>query len=135
MDATRAEPEFTAEVLQIAIDEGATTINIPDTVGYTDARRVQALPRPALRADPRPARRGAQRALPRRPGLAVANSIAGVEAGARQIECAVNGLGERAGNASLEELIMLLHTRRDAYGFRPARSPPRSHARRGWSRA
>ena len=112
MDATRADVEFTAEVVQIAIDEGATTINIPDTVGY---------------AIPDEYRRYLERLYELVPdlrnvvlsvhchddlGLAVANSFAGVLAGARQVECAVNGIGERAGNASLEEIVMLLHTRR-----------------------
>ena len=112
MDATRADVEFTAEVCQIAIDEGATTINIPDTVGYTMPRGVHALPDAALRAS----RRGCKDVVVSTHchddlGLAVANSFAGVLAGARQVECAVNGIGERAGNASLEEIVMLLHTR------------------------
>jgi 2-isopropylmalate synthase len=117
MDATRAEPEFTAEVLQIAIDEGATTINIPDTVGYTTPDEYKRFLGRLYELTP--GLRDVVLSVHCHDdlGLAVANSIAGVEAGARQIECAVNGLGERAGNASLEELIMLLHTRRDAYGF------------------
>jgi 2-isopropylmalate synthase len=111
MDATRAELEFTAEVCQIAIDEGATTINIPDTVGYAMphefARFLEGLYEavPGLRAVTLSVHCHDDL------GLAVANSFAGVRAGARQIECAVNGIGERAGNASLEELVMLLHTR------------------------
>jgi 2-isopropylmalate synthase len=111
MDATRADLDFTAEVLQIAIDEGATTINIPDTVGYAMPQeyadflgslyeRVPALRDVVLSVH-------CHDDL----GLAVANSFAGVIAGARQVECAVNGIGERAGNASLEEIVMLLHTR------------------------
>ncbi|HEX8085049.1 MAG TPA: 2-isopropylmalate synthase [Solirubrobacteraceae bacterium] len=117
MDATRADPEFTAEVVQIAIDEGATTINVPDTVGYTMPDEFRAyLGRlyelvPALRDVVLSVHCHDDL------GLAVANSFAGIQAGARQVECAVNGIGERAGNASLEELIMLLHTRRDAVGF------------------
>ncbi|HEV2999187.1 MAG TPA: 2-isopropylmalate synthase [Solirubrobacteraceae bacterium] len=118
MDATRADPEFTAEVVQIAIDEGATTINIPDTVGYTMPDEFRGyLGRlyelvPALRDVVLSVHCHDDL------GLAVANSFAGIQAGARQVECAVNGIGERAGNASLEELIMLLHTRRDAVGYR-----------------
>jgi 2-isopropylmalate synthase len=111
MDATRADIEFTAEVCQIAIDEGATTINIPDTVGYampqeyadfltTLYERVPALRDVVLSVH-------CHDDL----GLAVANSFAGVLAGARQVECAINGIGERAGNASLEEFVMLVHTR------------------------
>jgi 2-isopropylmalate synthase len=117
MDATRAELEFTAEVCQIAIDEGATTINIPDTVGY------------AIPHEYADYLRGLYELVPELDnlilsvhchddlGLAVANSVAGLQAGARQVECAVNGIGERAGNASLEEIVMLLHTRQDAIGL------------------
>jgi 2-isopropylmalate synthase len=111
MDATRAELEFTAEVCQIAIDEGATTINIADTVGYAMPHEFARFLEGLYEAVPD------LRALTLSVhchddlGLAVANSFAGVRAGARQIECAINGIGERAGNASLEELVMLLHTR------------------------
>jgi 2-isopropylmalate synthase len=111
MDATRADVEFTAEVLQIALEEGATTINIPDTVGY-------AMPQEYADFLTRlyelvPGLRDAVLSVHCHDdlGLAVANSFAGVVAGARQVECAVNGIGERAGNASLEEIVMLLHTR------------------------
>src|SRR3954453_16905610 len=111
MDATRADVEFTAEVLQIALDEGATTINIPDTVGYATPDEYAAFLTKLY--DLVPDLRGAVLSVhcPHDLGLAVANSIAGEQAGARQTECAVNRIGERAGNASLEELIMLLHTR------------------------
>jgi 2-isopropylmalate synthase len=117
MDATRSDVEFTAEVLQIALDEGATTINIPDTVGYTTPDEFAAFLARLyeLVGDLRSAVLSVH--CHDDLGLAVANSLAGVQAGARQIECAVNGIGERAGNASLEELIMLLHTRRDRLGF------------------
>jgi 2-isopropylmalate synthase len=118
MDATRAELEFTAEVCRVAIAEGATTINIPDTVGYTMPhefteylRRLQELV-PEL---------GSNVVLSVHChddlGLAVANSFAGLLAGARQVECAVNGIGERAGNASLEEIVMLLRTREADVGL------------------
>jgi 2-isopropylmalate synthase len=116
MDATRADVQFTAEVCAIAIEEGATTINIPDTVGYTMPHeftayleRLYALV-PALRDVVLSVHCHDDL------GLAVANSFAGVMAGARQVECAVNGIGERAGNASLEEIVMLLHTRRADVG-------------------
>jgi 2-isopropylmalate synthase len=117
MDATRSDVAFTAEVLQIALDEGATTINVADTVGYTTPDEYGAFLTElyALVPDLRSAVLSVH--CHDDLGLAVANSLAGVQAGARQIECAVNGLGERAGNASLEELIMLLHTRRDRLGF------------------
>src|ERR671920_874075 len=118
MDATRADVEFTAEVVQIAIDEGATTINIPDTVGYAMPDEY-ALFLGRL-YDLVPALRDVVLSVHCHDdlGLAVANSFAGVQAGARQVECAVNGIGERAGNASLEEIVMLLHTRRDDVGLR-----------------
>jgi 2-isopropylmalate synthase len=117
MDATRSEAAFTAEVLQIALDEGATTINIPDTVGYATPDEYAAFLTELY--DLVPGLRDVVVSVHCHDdlGLAVANSLAGVRAGARQIECAVNGIGERAGNASLEEIIMLLHTRRDRLGF------------------
>jgi 2-isopropylmalate synthase len=111
MDATRADVEFTAEVVQIAIDEGATTINIPDTVGYTMPHEYAGFLTRLYELVP--GLRDAVLSVHCHDdlGLAVANSFAGVLAGARQVECAVNGIGERAGNASLEEIVMLLHTR------------------------
>src|SRR5215204_6469066 len=118
MDATRAELEFTAEVVCIAIEEGATTINIPDTVGYTMPQEFIAYL--GRLYDLVPALRDVVLSVHCHDdlGLAVANSFAGVLAGARQVECAVNGIGERAGNASLEEIVMLLHTRREDVGLR-----------------
>jgi 2-isopropylmalate synthase len=113
MDATRSEVEFTAEVVAAAIEEGASTINIPDTVGYAMPHEFEAwLGRlyelvPALRDVVLSVHCHDDL------GLAVANSFAGVLAGARQVECAINGIGERAGNASLEEIVMLLATRAD----------------------
>ncbi len=111
MDATRADVEFTAEVLQIALDEGATTINVPDTVGYAMPQEYAAFLTRLYELVPD--LRGATLSVHCHDdlGLAVANSFAGVQAGARQVECAINGIGERAGNASLEELVMLLHVR------------------------
>ncbi len=111
MDATRADVEFTAEVVQIAIDEGATTINIPDTVGYAMPQEYAAFL--ARLYELVPGLRDVTLSVHCHDdlGLAVANSFAGVQAGARQVECAINGIGERAGNASLEEIVMLLHTR------------------------
>src|SRR3954447_15239185 len=111
MDATRAETEFTAEVLQIAIDEGATTINIPDTVGYTMPHEYAALFEELYRLVPGLRDVVVSVHCHDDLGMAVANSFAGLTAGCRQVECAVNGIGERAGNASLEEIVMLLHTR------------------------
>ena len=111
MDATRADVEFTAEVVAAAIEEGATTVNIPDTVGYAMPDEYAAFLGRLYELVP-----GLRDVILSVHchddlGLAVANSFAGVRAGARQVECAINGIGERAGNASLEELVMLLHTR------------------------
>jgi 2-isopropylmalate synthase len=117
MDATRADREFTAEVIQIAIDEGATTINVADTVGYAMPDEYASFLTelyelvPALRAITLSVHCHDDL------GLAVANSFAGVQAGARQVECAINGLGERAGNASLEEIVMLMKVRSADIGF------------------
>jgi 2-isopropylmalate synthase len=120
MDATRADVEFTAEVVAIAVAEGATVINVPDTVGYTTpeeyavylARLYELVPG----LDAVELSVHCHDDL----GLAVANSYAGVRAGARQVECAVNGIGERAGNCSLEEIAMLIKVREDAHGFTTA---------------
>jgi 2-isopropylmalate synthase len=118
MDATRADVEYTAEVIQIAIDEGATTINIPDTVGYTMPHEYAAFL--GRLYELAPGLRDVVLSVHCHDdlGLAVANSFAGLMAGARQVECAVNGLGERAGNASLEEIVMLLATRQADVGLR-----------------
>jgi 2-isopropylmalate synthase len=117
MDATRADLEYTAEVCAVAIEEGATTINIPDTVGYTTPEEFKAYLDGLYRLVP--ALRDVTLSVHCHDdlGLAVANSYAGMLAGARQVECAINGLGERAGNASLEEIVMLLHTRGDVAGL------------------
>jgi 2-isopropylmalate synthase len=117
MDATRADVAFTAEVITAAIEAGATTINIPDTVGYAMPHEYAAfLERLCELA---PALRDVVLSVHCHDdlGLAVANSFAGLRAGARQVECAINGIGERAGNASLEELVMLLRTREPDIGL------------------
>src|ERR1700734_510380 len=118
MDATRADLEFTAEGCQIAIDEGATTINIPDTVGYAMPQESAAFLRGLYELVPD--LHGVVLSVHCHDdlGLAVANSFAGLQAGARQVECAVNGIGERAGNAALEEIVMLLATRAADIGLR-----------------
>src|SRR4051812_31450256 len=115
MDATRSELEYTAEVIQIALDEGATTINVPDTVGYAVPDEHAAMWAELYRLVP-----GLKDVITSVHchddlGLAVANSFAGLQAGCRQVECAINGIGERAGNASLEEIVMLLRTRETAH--------------------
>jgi 2-isopropylmalate synthase len=118
MDATRADVEFTAEVCAIAVAEGATTINIPDTVGYAMPHEYTAYLEKLYQLVPGLADVVVSTHCHDDLGLAVANSFAGVLAGARQVECAINGIGERAGNASLEEIAMLLHTRQAAVGLR-----------------
>ncbi|RMH41237.1 MAG: 2-isopropylmalate synthase [Deltaproteobacteria bacterium] len=117
-DAGRSDPEFLYRVLDVAIRAGATTLNIPDTVGYTTPGEFGALIAGII--DNTPGARDVVISVHCHNdlGLAVANSLAGVQAGARQIEVAVNGIGERAGNTSLEEVVMALHTRRPYYGLR-----------------
>src|SRR5919107_4145702 len=117
MDATRADVEFTAEVLQAALDEGATTINIPDTVGFAMPEEYAAFLGRLYELVP--GLRDVVLSVHCHDdlGLAVANSFAGLLAGARQVEVAVNGIGERAGNASLEEIVMLLGVRERDIGF------------------
>src|SRR5829696_7398435 len=117
MDATRADIEFTAEVCAIAVAEGATVINIPDTVGYTTPAEYAAYFGRLYELVPD--LRDVELSVHCHDdlGLAVSNSYAGLLAGARQVECAVNGIGERAGNCSLEEIVMLLRTRRDEHGL------------------
>jgi 2-isopropylmalate synthase len=118
MDATRADVEFTAEVVAAAIEEGASTINIPDTVGYTMPDEYTALLGRLYELVPQLHDVVLSVHCHDDLGLAVANSFAGILAGARQVECAINGIGERAGNAALEEIVMLLHTRAADVGLR-----------------
>ncbi len=120
MDATRADIEFTAEVCQIAIDEGATTVNIPDTVGYTMPHEFTAYLEKLYEFVPDLRNVVLSVHCHDDLGLAVANSFAGLRVGARQVEAAINGIGERAGNASLEEIVMLLHTRQADIGLHTA---------------
>ncbi|QPH55706.1 2-isopropylmalate synthase [Pontivivens ytuae] len=113
MDATRTEPEFLKRTIDIAIKAGATTINIPDTVGYTAPRESAEIIRMLIEEVP-----GADEVIfathcHNDLGMATANSLAAVEAGARQIECTINGLGERAGNTALEEVVMAMKVRND----------------------
>ena len=106
-----------AEVIQIALEEGATTINVPDTVGYTMPREYGAMFAELYRLVPELRDVVVSVHCHDDLGLAVANSLAGLEAGCRQVECAINGIGERAGNASLEEIVMLLRTREPSLGL------------------
>jgi 2-isopropylmalate synthase len=116
-DGSRSEIEFMAEVIQIALDEGATTINVPDTVGYTMPDEYAEMWRALYELVPDLTKVTTSVHCHNDLGLAVANSFAGLVAGCRQVECAVNGIGERAGNASLEEIVMLLHTRESSVGI------------------
>ncbi len=118
MDATRTEHDYLCRVIEIAIKAGATTINIPDTVGYTAPRESADLIRMLLERVP-----GADEVIfathcHNDLGMATANALAAVEAGARQIECTINGLGERAGNTALEEVVMAIKTRNDILPYR-----------------
>lgn len=114
-DATRTDLNFLCAVLQATVDAGATTLNICDTVGYSTPSEFAGLIR-SIRQRLRNAEHITISAHCHDDlGLAVANSLAAVEAGARQVECTVNGIGERAGNTSLEEVVMALHVRTDHY--------------------
>ena len=116
-DAVRTRLEFLAEVVAAVIDAGATTVNIPDTVGYTIPAEyfniISYLKQNVKNIDQAVISVHCHNDL----GLAVANSIAAVQAGARQVECTINGIGERAGNCSLEEFVMILKTRGDILPF------------------
>ena len=113
-DASRTEPQFLAEVTRAAIEVGATSINIPDTVGYTVPREFEDLIHFLIKKNPGLGKKIVLSVHCHNDlGLAVANSLAAVLAGANQVECTINGIGERAGNASLEEIVMAIDTRRD----------------------
>jgi 2-isopropylmalate synthase len=117
-DGYRSEPDFLARVLEAVIAEGATTINIPDTVGYAVPELFGQFIRQLRERVPNSDKAIWSVHCHNDLGMAVANSLAGVKiGGARQIECTVNGLGERAGNCSLEEVVMAVRTRRDYYGL------------------
>ncbi|PIT42477.1 2-isopropylmalate synthase [Snodgrassella alvi] len=116
-DALRSDINFLAEICQAVIEAGATTINIPDTVGYAIPFQTEAFFRELIQKTP-----GSDKVIwsahcHNDLGLAVGNSLAAVIGGARQVECTINGLGERAGNASLEEVVMALKTRHDVFGL------------------
>ena len=117
-DATRSDPAFVAEVCRAVIEAGATTINLPDTVGYALPDEHAAFLFEVRRHLPELDRVTLSVHCHNDLGLAVANTLAGVGAGATQVECTVNGIGERAGNAALEEVVMALRVRADALGCR-----------------
>jgi 2-isopropylmalate synthase len=114
-DATRSDRKFLAEVCRVAVDAGATIVNLPDTVGYSSPGEYTAMFREMVERVPELADVRLSVHCHNDLGLAVANSLAGIEGGATQVECTVNGIGERAGNASLEEVVMALRVRADAY--------------------
>src|SRR6266849_9093800 len=116
-DATGTDPEFLFQILTAVVEAGATTLNIPDTVGYTMPAEFAALIH-AIRQRVKGIENVTISAHCHNDlGLAVANSLAAVEAGARQVECTINGIGERAGNASLEEIVMAMRVRPDHYSY------------------
>ena len=116
-DGTRTEHDFLCRTVEAAIKAGATTINIPDTVGYTVPEEYIALIRMLRARVPNSDKAIFSTHCHNDLGLAVANSLFGVEGGARQIECTINGLGERAGNAALEEIVMAIKTRGDRFPY------------------
>jgi 2-isopropylmalate synthase len=116
-DATRSDLDFLCEIVAAVLEEGATVINIPDTVGYTVPGEYGEILRTLRRRVPALERAVLSVHCHNDLGLGVANSLAALEAGARQVECTINGIGERAGNASLEEVVMALRVRRDLLGF------------------
>jgi len=113
MDATRTDPAFLYQIIEATIAAGATTVNIPDTVGYTIPKEFCALIEGIFQNVPNIKKAVVSVHCHNDLGLAVANSLAVLDCGVRQIECTINGIGERAGNASLEEIVMALRTRRD----------------------
>lgn len=116
-DGSRTRPEFLYKVFEAVIDAGANVINLPDTVGYSTPAEFGALIK-GIRENVKNIDRAVISVHCHNDlGLAVANSLAAIENGAEQVECCINGLGERAGNASLEELVMALRTRKDVYGY------------------
>ncbi|MEM9826861.1 MAG: 2-isopropylmalate synthase [Planctomycetota bacterium] len=117
-DACRTEHDFLCQVVEAAIDAGATTINVPDTVGYATPQEVYERFEMLRNRVPNIDKAVLSAHCHNDLGLAVANSMAAVAAGAGQIECTINGIGERAGNAALEELVMLMKTREDHYPYR-----------------
>ncbi len=115
MDASRTEPEYIYQILKAVIDAGATTVNIPDTVGYAIPGEFGNLIEGIFKNVPNIERATVSIHCHNDLGLAVANSLEAVKQGARQVECTINGIGERAGNASLEEIVMALKTRQDLF--------------------
>src|SRR5512140_893653 len=120
MDATRSDRDYLCEMVEAVIAAGATTVNIPDTVGYTVPEEFGGLIALLFARVPNIRRAVVSVHCHNDLGLATANSLAAVKAGARQVECTVNGIGERAGNCSLEEVVMAMKTRRDRFRYETA---------------
>ena len=116
-DGTRTEFDFMCRCVEAAINAGATTINIPDTVGYTSPDEITELFRRVIETVPNSDKAVFSTHCHNDLGMAVANSLAAAKGGARQIECTINGLGERAGNAALEEIVMAIRTRNDIFPY------------------
>jgi 2-isopropylmalate synthase len=112
-DATRSDIDFLCRVVEAVIDAGATTINLPDTVGYSIPDEIAAFFRSVIGRVPNSDKAIFSAHCHDDLGLAVANTMAAIGAGVRQVECTINGIGERAGNASLEEIVMITHVRPD----------------------
>ena len=133
-DATRTEHDFLCRCVEAAINAGATTINIPDTVGYAMPEEYCALIRMVRERVPNSGQARFSVHCHDDLGLAVANSLAGVRAGARQVECTINGIGERAGNAALEELVMAMRMRNDALPYQTGIDATTHAGVASWSR-
>jgi 2-isopropylmalate synthase len=116
-DATRSDVDYLCQVIEAVIDAGATTVNIPDTVGYTVPSEFTQLIKTIRERVPNIDKAVISVHCHNDLGLAVANSLAAITAGARQVECTINGLGERAGNAAMEEIVMAIVTRNDRFPF------------------
>ena len=116
-DATRSDPKFLWQVIEAVIQSGATTINLPDTVGYSPPDEIDSFFRTVIARVPSSDQVTFSAHCHDDLGLAVANTLSAINAGARQVECTVNGIGERAGNASLEEVVMAMRVRRDRLPF------------------
>jgi 2-isopropylmalate synthase len=116
-DASRTEPEFLAEVVEAVIDAGAGTVNIPDTVGYSVPTQFGQIIRSLKQNVPNIDQAVISVHCHNDLGMAVANSLEAIKEGARQVECTINGIGERAGNAAMEEIVMALKTRKDFFGI------------------
>ncbi|HET9985007.1 MAG TPA: 2-isopropylmalate synthase [Longimicrobiales bacterium] len=114
-DATRTDVAFLCRVIEAVVEAGATTVNLPDTVGYAHPAEIRRMFQAARSCTPASVTLSAH--CHDDLGLATANTLAAIEAGARQVECTVNGIGERAGNAALEEVVMALRTRRDGFPY------------------